>query len=105
MVTGLYPDDHGIISNHFFDPVWNATYSISDPSAVTDGRWYGGEPFWVTVENHGWLVCGGEGEEEGEEKAGTRKERRDGRDRRERKGGRGGGEEATSPGIFSSEAS
>jgi len=33
--------------------VFNATYSLSDPSTVNDGKWYGGEPLWVTAEREG----------------------------------------------------
>lgn len=56
IVTGLYPESHGIIANHFYDPTWNESYSIHDPKTVTDGKWYGGDPFWNTIEKHGWLV-------------------------------------------------
>jgi len=32
-----------------WDPVFNANFSLSLPQAVSDGRWYGGEPIWVTA--------------------------------------------------------
>lgn len=53
IVTGLYPESHGIISNTFFDPVFNATFTISDSSATSDARWWGGEPVWVTAQKNG----------------------------------------------------
>lgn len=52
IVTGLYPEHHGIVSNTMFDPVFNASFSIGSP-AVTESRWWGGEPIWVTAEKQG----------------------------------------------------
>ncbi|GAB4327437.1 MAG: ectonucleotide pyrophosphatase/phosphodiesterase [Bacteroidales bacterium] len=53
IVTGLYPDHHGIVLNSFYNPVLGREYSISDRSAVTDGRFYRGEPVWVTAGRQG----------------------------------------------------
>jgi alkaline phosphatase D len=53
MVTGLYPDHHGIVQNSFFDPPSNSFYQISDREKVRDGYYYGGEPIWVTAELQG----------------------------------------------------
>ncbi|AHG87806.1 type I phosphodiesterase/nucleotide pyrophosphatase [Gemmatirosa kalamazoonensis] len=53
IVTGLYPGDHGIVANTFWDPVRGAGFRISDRAASTDGTWYGGEPIWVTAERQG----------------------------------------------------
>ncbi len=53
LVTGLYPAHHGIISNSFYDPLFDDRYSMSDREAVTHGRWYGGKPIWVTLEEAG----------------------------------------------------
>ena len=53
IVTGLYPAQHGIVSNNMYDPVLDARFSLSNRDAVGDGRWWGGEPIWVTVERHG----------------------------------------------------
>lgn len=50
LVTGLYPDHHGIVNNSFFDPLKERQYKISDRKAVEDGTFYGGEPLWVTAE-------------------------------------------------------
>jgi len=32
---------------------FNATFSLSNASAVADGRWYGGQPIWVTAQMQG----------------------------------------------------
>ncbi|UCH10371.1 MAG: alkaline phosphatase family protein [Fidelibacterota bacterium] len=53
IITGLYPENHGIVSNTMFDPVTNDTFLIHDQSAVSNGRWYGGEPLWATAEKQG----------------------------------------------------
>jgi len=53
IVTGLYPEDHGIIANNMYDPAMDASFSLGDRDAVADGRWYGGEPIWVTAEKQG----------------------------------------------------
>ena len=55
LVTGLYAERHGIVSNTFYDPARRQTYSLSDRAAVTDGSWYRGEPIWVTAESQGMV--------------------------------------------------
>jgi len=57
IATGLYADRHGIVANNMYDPVLDARFSLSDRSAVTDGRWWGGEPIWVTVEKQGLVAA------------------------------------------------
>ncbi|MCU0370165.1 MAG: ectonucleotide pyrophosphatase/phosphodiesterase, partial [Bacteroidales bacterium] len=53
MVTGLYPDHHGIVDNSFYDPASGKHYAIRDRKAVEDAGFYGGEPIWVTAEKNG----------------------------------------------------
>ena len=53
LVTGLYPEHHGIIENTFYDPARKETYSFRDPKTVTDGSWYGGTPIWSLAEQQG----------------------------------------------------
>ncbi len=53
MVTGLFPAHHGIVSNRFVDPSDGRLFAYSDTNAVRDGRWWGGEPIWVTAERQG----------------------------------------------------
>jgi predicted AlkP superfamily pyrophosphatase or phosphodiesterase len=52
IVTGLYAENHGIIANTMYDPVFEASFSLGDRTAVADGRWWGGEPIWVTAEKN-----------------------------------------------------
>lgn len=35
IVTGLYPEFHGIVGNTMYDPVFDAWFRINDPNAVT----------------------------------------------------------------------
>ena len=53
MATGLYPDNHGIVHNTFYDHATDRSYAISMRDAVRDGSFYGGEPMWVTAEKQG----------------------------------------------------
>lgn len=53
IATGMYPGNHGIVDNAFYDPLFDATYALGDREAVEDGRWYGGEPIWETAERQG----------------------------------------------------
>jgi predicted AlkP superfamily pyrophosphatase or phosphodiesterase len=53
LATGLYPDNHGIVLNSFFAPDLDTHYNMRDRSTVEDGRFYGGEPIWVTAETQG----------------------------------------------------
>ena len=53
IVTGLYPERHGIVANVFYDPERKQVYSYREASTVTDGSWYGGTPLWVLAEEQG----------------------------------------------------
>lgn len=53
LVTGLYPEHHGIVANSFYDPARHETYSMHDAKTVTDGSWYGGAPLWSLAEQQG----------------------------------------------------
>ena len=45
IVTGLFPESHGIVSNTMYDPVLKARFG----AVQTDPRWWNGaEPIWVT---------------------------------------------------------
>lgn len=52
LVTGLYPDHHGIVNNTMYDPALG-TFSLGNRKAVGNGAWWaGGEPVWVTADKH-----------------------------------------------------
>jgi predicted AlkP superfamily pyrophosphatase or phosphodiesterase len=39
IVTGLYPEHHGIVRMTFYDPALGKHFSYRDPKAATDGNW------------------------------------------------------------------
>ncbi len=53
LVTGLYPEHHGIVGNSFYDPERKERYSYTDPKTNSDGSWYGGTPLWSLAEKQG----------------------------------------------------
>lgn len=56
IVTGLYPESHGLIANEMFDPEFKAIFNSSN----NEPRWWnGGEPVWVTNQKQGYKsgVC------------------------------------------------
>lgn len=53
IVTGLYPEHHGLVANTFYDETKHARYQISDANAVRDGSWYNGVPLWSLAESQG----------------------------------------------------
>lgn len=52
IVTGLYPENHGIIANRIYDNIADEFYTLGS-NAVTESKWYQGEPIWVTAEKQG----------------------------------------------------
>ncbi len=53
VATGLYPENHGIVGNTIYDPEFDAIFALSKREEVQNGRWWGGEPIWVTAEKQG----------------------------------------------------
>jgi len=53
IVTGLYPEHHGIILNYIKNPFNGKIYRLGDREAVSDPVWYSGEFIWETAEKQG----------------------------------------------------
>lgn len=53
IITGLYPEHHGIVANSFYDPARKESFTYTDPKTARDGSWYGGTPLWVLAEMQG----------------------------------------------------
>lgn len=53
IVTGLYPQNNGIVENTVYDRASKITFSMSNREQVQDGRWWLGEPIWITAEKKG----------------------------------------------------
>jgi predicted AlkP superfamily pyrophosphatase or phosphodiesterase len=52
IVTGLYPEHHGIIGNVISDRTIGQLFTMSSATA-RDPRWWGGEPVWNTARRQG----------------------------------------------------
>lgn len=54
LVTGLYPAEHGIVGNTFWDPKLKLQFINTNPKFGLDPRfWQGGEPIWTTAFKQG----------------------------------------------------
>jgi len=53
IVTGLYPEHHGIVAMTFYDPKRKQRYAFNDSATNGDGSWYGGVPLWSLAERQG----------------------------------------------------
>lgn len=57
IVTGLYQENHGIIGNKFYDPVYNEFFDYWNMENETlhstslHPKWYSGEPIWQVLYN------------------------------------------------------
>jgi predicted AlkP superfamily pyrophosphatase or phosphodiesterase len=51
IVTGLYPEHHGIVENNVYD--FGEVFTMSKRDQVQNPRWWWGEPIWVTAEKQG----------------------------------------------------
>jgi predicted AlkP superfamily pyrophosphatase or phosphodiesterase len=57
LVTGLYPAQHGMVNNEFFDSKIGTFFRYTQDTAVRDSRWWSGEPVWVTAIKQGKLAA------------------------------------------------
>jgi predicted AlkP superfamily pyrophosphatase or phosphodiesterase len=53
LVTGLYPDHHGVVANSMVDPAIGADRFTMSSATARDPSWWGGEPIWTTVIKRG----------------------------------------------------
>jgi alkaline phosphatase D len=53
IATGLYPQNHGIVDNRFYDSLKQRVFRMSDKNESTDGTWYGGVPIWALAQRNG----------------------------------------------------
>ncbi|XP_056876170.1 ectonucleotide pyrophosphatase/phosphodiesterase family member 3 [Takifugu flavidus] len=52
IVTGLYPESNGLIDNVMYDPVFDATFTLSTEEK-SNPAWYLGQPIWHTATYQG----------------------------------------------------
>ena len=53
IVTGLYPDHHGVVGNRMLDPGIAIPFVYKDAATIANPAWWGGEPLWVSIEKQG----------------------------------------------------
>jgi predicted AlkP superfamily pyrophosphatase or phosphodiesterase len=53
LVTGLYPGNHGLVDNSFYDKELDLQYGIGNRSMVENSAFYGGLPLWQLVQQNG----------------------------------------------------
>ena len=55
LATGLRPDHHGIVHNNMRDAQLGRF--VSKEASARDGRWWGGEPIWTTLQRQGGIAA------------------------------------------------
>ncbi|KXG52028.1 Alkaline phosphatase-like, alpha/beta/alpha [Penicillium griseofulvum] len=50
LMTGLYPESHGIVGNTFWDPNMEEEFYYTHPAVSMQPKWWMAEPLWVTAE-------------------------------------------------------
>jgi predicted AlkP superfamily pyrophosphatase or phosphodiesterase len=53
IATGLYPENHGIVENNIYDARFDSVFTLSDREEIEKGRWWLGEPIWITAQKQG----------------------------------------------------
>lgn len=53
LVTGLYPESHGVVGNSFWAPEYLETFFYHDRAHSMQPKWWAGEPLWETAELQG----------------------------------------------------
>ncbi|CAJ1077072.1 ectonucleotide pyrophosphatase/phosphodiesterase family member 1 isoform X2 [Xyrichtys novacula] len=51
IVTGLYPESHGIVDNKMYDVTLNTFFTLKSDEKFNP-KWYQGEPVWLTAMRH-----------------------------------------------------
>lgn len=57
IITGLLPQNHGIIFNGFNDKFNKIHFSTGDSIQVRNSRWYRGEALWETAQRQGFITA------------------------------------------------
>lgn len=53
LVTGLYPESHGVVGNTFWDPESEKEFWYTDPARSMKPEWWRAEPIWELAEREG----------------------------------------------------
>ena len=55
IITGMYPGNHGLVGNSFYDAEWDTTYSMGNRALVESEHFYGGTPLWQLAQEQGLI--------------------------------------------------
>ncbi|KAK2113802.1 Ectonucleotide pyrophosphatase/phosphodiesterase member 5 [Saguinus oedipus] len=53
LVTGLFAENHGIVANDMFDPIWNKSFSLDHMNIYDSKFWEEATPIWITNQRAG----------------------------------------------------
>lgn len=53
IVTGMYPENHGIVANRFYDPNLKQIFDYKNQTSSMNPYFYGGNPFWNLIVDSG----------------------------------------------------
>lgn len=53
LVTGLYPESHGIVGNTFWDPELQEEFYYTQSNVSMQAKWWNAEPLWNVAEKQG----------------------------------------------------
>lgn len=53
IITGMHPENHGIIDNYFLNKETGEKYRLGDTISMRESKWYIGEAFWETAKKNG----------------------------------------------------
>ncbi|KZZ94492.1 Type I phosphodiesterase / nucleotide pyrophosphatase family protein [Ascosphaera apis ARSEF 7405] len=53
LMTGLYPESHGVVGNTFYDPHLDDDFYYTNPAKSTQSKWWTAEPLWSVAESQG----------------------------------------------------
>lgn len=53
LITGMYPGNHKLVDNNFYDPTRSIVFNTSDRDIVEDPEFYGGTPLWQLAKQQG----------------------------------------------------
>ncbi|KAI5284274.1 hypothetical protein KEM54_001461 [Ascosphaera aggregata] len=53
LMTGLYPESHGVVGNTFYDPHLKDGFYYTDPAKSAQSKWWNADPLWSVAEAQG----------------------------------------------------
>ncbi|TDG96163.1 hypothetical protein EPR50_G00236910 [Perca flavescens] len=57
LVTGLYAESHGILSNNMYDPVSHKSFHVGDRNDTDPAWWSEAQPLWLTALDSGYKTA------------------------------------------------